>query len=62
MADREVDPLVLSRKGKLGGSEVFIGVRVGRHSTIFQKGQESWPKVGHAAREMVTVYSVTFLY
>ena len=32
---------------------------VGRHSPIFLKLQESWSKVGHAAREMVRVYSVT---
>ena len=27
---------------------------------IFSKMQENWSNVGHAAREMVTVFSVTF--
>ena len=27
---------------------------------LFLKLQESWSKGGHAARDMVTVYSVTF--
>ena len=54
MADREVDPWVFSRKGKLGGSDVFIegcgGVMpqffrncntVGKKSTMLQ---EKWPR------------------
>ena len=57
MADRKIDPWELSKKGELGGSEVFFG---GRHSPIFLKFQESWSKRGHAAREMATVYSLSF--
>ena len=58
VADREVDHWLFSRKGKLGGSDVFIGRRGGITPLIFLKLQESWSKVGHAA--MTTVYSVTF--
>ena len=37
MADREGDPWAFSRKGKLGGSEVFIGGRGECHSAnIFE--------------------------
>ena len=57
MVDREVDPWALSRKGKLGGSEVFFG---GVTPPICLKLQESRSKGGHAAREMVTVYYVIF--
>ena len=46
------DTWAFSRKGKLGGSEVFIGERGGRHCPNISK-----LKVGHAAGEMVTVYS-----
>ena len=40
---------------------MLVGGRGGRHSPIFLKLRESLSKGGHAAREMVTVYSVTFL-
>ena len=60
MADREVDPWVFSRKGKLGGSDVFIGVVGGVTPPKPLKLQESWSKVGHAAIEMATVYFATF--
>ena len=39
---------------------MLIGRRGGRHSPIFLKLRECWSKDGHAAREVVTVYSVTF--
>ena len=29
---------------------------------IFSNSQESWSKVSHAARELATVFSVTFLF
>ena len=61
MADREVDPRVLSRKGKLGGSDVLTGGRRGVTppdvSEIAGKLVKSWPcckRNGHGA----TVYSV----
>ena len=60
MTDREVDPWVFSGKGKLGGSDVFIEGQGGVTSPIFLKLQESRPNVGHPAREMAKVYSVTF--
>ena len=54
VTDREVDPWVFSRKGKLGGSDVPIGgvgalrpqcfrnyKKVGRKSTMLQ---EKWPR------------------
>ena len=53
-----MDPWELSRKGKLGGSEVFFG---GPHSPTFLKFQESWSKGGHAAREMATIYFILLL-
>ena len=59
MADREVDPWVFSRKGKLGGSDVFAGGLEGVTPPICLKLQESWSKVGRVAIEMVTAYSVT---
>ena len=59
MADSGGDPWAFSRKGKLGGSEVFSGGHGGHHSPIILKLRESWSREGHAAREMVTVYSVT---
>ena len=58
VADCEVDPWVCSRRGKPGSSDVFIGRRGGITPPIFLKLQESWSKVGHAAEEMTTVYSV----
>ena len=58
MGGREVHPWALSRKGKLGSSEVFIGRR---HSPIYLKFQESWSKGGRASREMAKVYSLAFL-
>ena len=39
---------------------MLIGERWGRHSPLFLKLRECWSKDGHAAREVVTVYSVTF--
>ena len=38
---------------------MLIGGRGGRHSSIFLKLRECWSKDDHAAREVVTVYSVT---
>ena len=29
---------------------------------IFPETQESWSKVGHVAKEIVTVFSVTFIF
>ena len=60
MADS--DPCVFSRKGKLGGSDMFIGGVGDVTLPIFLKFQESRSKVDHAAREMANVYSVTFFY
>ena len=57
MPDREIGPWDLSRKGELGGSEVFSGEC---YSPIFLKFQESWSKCGHAAREIATVYCLSF--
>ena len=41
MADREGDPWAFSRKGKLGGSEVFIGEGA------------STPNISEVARELI---------
>ena len=54
MADREGDPSVFSRRGKLGGSDVFAGGVEGVTPPICLKLQESWSKVGRAAIEMAT--------
>ena len=37
MADRQIDPWELSRKGKLGGSEVFLGASLPNISKIPRK-------------------------
>ena len=55
------DPWAFSTKENPGSSEVLIGGRRERHSPIFLKLRESSSKDDHAAREMVTVYSVTLL-
>ena len=55
-----VNSLVFSRKGELGGSDVFIGGHRGVTSLIVLKLQESQSKIDHAAREISKVYSVTF--
>jgi len=62
VADHEVEPWVFSRKVKLGSSDVFIGGMGCVTHLIFLKLQESWSKFGHAAIEMVTVYSVTVFF
>ena len=45
-----------------GGSEVFIGGCGDVTLPIFLKLQESWSEGGHAARQMVMVYSVILFY
>ena len=62
MADRWGGPwaLAFSRKGKQGGSEVFIAGHGECTPPIFLKLRESWSKDGHAAREIVTVHYVIF--
>ena len=45
VADREVDPWVFSRKGKIGGSDVFTGERGRRHS----------PNISEIARKLVKI-------
>ena len=54
-----MDLWVFFRKGKLGGSDAFIGRSGGVTPPTFLKMQGSWSKVGHAAIEMATLYSVT---
>ena len=54
IADRGGDPWAFSRKGKLGGSEVFIGGHGGRHSSNISKiarklvkRRPCWKRNGH---------------
>ena len=44
-------------------SDVLMG-GVGQHAppSIFSIMKESWSKIGHAAREMVTVFSITYFF
>ena len=47
--------------GKFGGIHAFIGERGASLPNIYEIARQ-FVKVGHAAREMATVYSVTSCY
>ena len=63
MADREVDPWVFSRKGKLGGSDVLIGgvgasrPNVSEMARMLVKSRSCCKRSSHGAM----VYSVILL-